>query len=277
VSGRRRGARAGLHAVLIGLSLLWLFPFLWAVYTSFRPYGDTAERGYVSLPGTLTLDNYATAWQTGELAIHFLNTVVIVVPAVVAILTIALAVAFVTTRLSWRFNVTMLALFTAGSLIPPQVLVTPLPRLFLAFGIYDQLIGVVAMHVAFQIGFCAFVLASYMRTIPHEVIDAARMEGAHIPRLLWSVVAPLCRPAIAALVALETAWLYNDLLWGLVLLQTTAKRPVTTSLTNLSGEFFTDYNAVAAAAVLVALPMIALFLVMRRNLTRGLALGATNG
>jgi len=269
--------RVGLHALLLGLSALWLFPFLWAVYTSFRPYEDTAARGYVSLPGTLTLDNYATAWQTGELPLHFANTLLIVVPAVIAILAISLAVAFVATRMSLRFNVTMLAVFTAGSLLPPHVLVTPLPRLFLAVGAYDQLIGVTLMHIAFQIGFCTFVLASFMRTIPHEVIDAARMDGAHIPRLLWSVVAPLCRPAIAALAALETAWLYNDLLWGLVLLQTTAKRPVTTSLTNLSGEFFTDINAVAAAAVLVALPVIVLFLVLRRHLTRGLALGATNG
>jgi multiple sugar transport system permease protein len=271
------GRRIGLHAVLIGLSALWLFPFGWAVYTSFRPYTDTADRGYFSLPGTLSLDNYVTAWQSGELPLHFVNTVVIVVPAVIAILAISLAVAFAATRVPLRFNLAMLAVFSAGSLIPPHVLVTPLPRLFLGIGLYDQLLGVVVMHVAFQIGFCTFVLASYMRTIPHEVIDAARLDGAHIPRLLWSVVAPLCRPAIAALVALETAWLYNDLLWGLVLLQTTAKRPVTTSLANLSGEFFTDYNAVAAAAVLVALPVIVLFFVMRRHLTRGLALGATNG
>jgi multiple sugar transport system permease protein len=284
---RKRGRRAALHVFLLALAIVWLFPLAWAVYTSFRPYSDTASRGYVSLPGALTLDNYAAAWRDGELLGHFINTVLIVAPAVVLVLALALGAALVLSRFAWRFNVALLVLFTGASLLPPHALITPLWRAYLGVPIpqplsdngvlYDQLIGLVLIHVAFQVGFATFVLSAFIKGIPLEVLEAARLEGASLPRLLWSIVAPLSRPALAALAVLEITWIYNDFLWALVLTQTAAKRPVTTALGNLSGEFFTDHNVVAAAAVLVALPTLVVFLAARRHLRRGLTLGATFG
>jgi multiple sugar transport system permease protein len=291
--GRRRtmagrtGRRAGLHAFLLIVALLWLFPLLWAGYTSLRPYTETAERGYVSLPGALTLDNYAVAWRDGELLRHFVNSVVIVVPSVIIVLALAAALAFGLTRLSLRLNVALLIFFTAANLLPPHVLVTPLFRLFLALPVppplsdngllYDQHLGVILVNVCFQLGFCTFVLSSYMKTIPREILEAARIDGASLARTLRSIMLPLSRPVVAALATLQATWIYNDFLWALVLMQTADKRPVTTALANLSGEFFTDNNVVAATAILIALPTMIVFLVLRRHLARGLTLGSTSG
>lgn len=281
----RRTRRLLLHAALLTVALAWLFPFVWALYTSFRPFADTAERGYVSLPGTLTLDNYARAWRDGELFGHFVNTVLIVVPSVVLVLAIASGLAFVLSRFSWRFNVGMLVFFTCGSLLPPHALATPLFHLYLAVplpaplgdsgSMYNQLIGVVLIHVCFQLGFCTFVLASFMKTVPTEILEAARLDGASVLRTLRSIMLPLSKPALAALAVLEATWIYNDFLWALVLTQTSARQPVTTALAGLSGEFFTDHNVIAATAILIALPTLVVFLVMRRHLARGLTLGAT--
>jgi multiple sugar transport system permease protein len=283
----RRGGRLVLHAFLLGAALLWLFPVLWAVYTSLRPYAETAARGYVSPPGALTLDNYVTAWRDGELLQHFVNTLVIVVPSVLIVLGLAAMLAFALSRFSWRFNVALLMFFTAGNLLPPHVLITPLFRLFLALPLpaplsdngvfYDQHLAVIVTHVGFQLGFCTFVLSAYMKTIPQDILDAARIDGASVGRLLRSIMLPLSRPVVAALATLQATWIYNDFLWALVLMQTTDKRPVTTALANLSGEFFTDHNVVAATAVLIALPTMLLFLVLRRHFTRGLILGSTEG
>jgi multiple sugar transport system permease protein len=282
--GRRR---FGLHAFLLCASLLWLAPLLWAVYTSLRPFAETAARGYVSLPGSLTFDNYASAWRDGELLRHFANSVLIVVPSVVIVLAIAGALAFALSRFSWRWNVALLVFFTAGNLLPPHVLVTPLFRLYLELPLppplsdnglfFDQHMGVILVHVCFQLGFCTFVMSSYMKTIPSEILEAARIDGASVARLLWSIMLPLSRPVIAALATLVGTWIYNDFLWALVLMQTTAKRPVTTALANLSGEFFTDHNVVAAAAVMVALPTLIVFLALRRHFTGGLTLGTGRG
>jgi multiple sugar transport system permease protein len=283
----RTGRRIGLHAFLLIVALLWLFPLLWAGYTSLRPYADTAERGYVSLPGSLTLNNYAAAWRDGELLRHFINSVIIVVPSVVIVLALAAALAFGLSRLSLRLNVSLLIFFVAANLLPPHVLVTPLFRLFLAVPLppplsdngllYDQHLGLILVNVCFQLGFCTFVLSAYMKTIPREILEAARIDGASLARTLRSIMLPLSRPVLAALATLQATWIYNDFLWALVLMQTSDKRPVTTALANLSGEFFTDNNVVAATAILIALPTMVVFLALRRHLARGLTLGSTGG
>jgi multiple sugar transport system permease protein len=286
VGGRRR-RRWALHAFLLSCCALWLFPLAWAAYTSLRPLADTATRGYISLPATLTLDNYAAAWRDGELLNHLAVSAAVVVPAVLIVLALGAGLAFVASRFRWRWNVALLVFFIAANLLPPHVLITPLWRLYLALPVppplsdsgvlFDQLLGLVLINACFQLGFTTFVLSAFMKTVPSEVLEAARLDGASIGRLLWSIMLPLTRPALAALAVLQATWIYNDFLWALALTQTTARRPVTSALANLSGEFFTDYNVVAAASILVALPTVVLFLIARRQLKRGLTLGATSG
>jgi multiple sugar transport system permease protein len=278
--------RAGLHAVLLSLAVVWLFPILWTVYTSLRPYGDTAARGYVSLPGSLSLENYARAWNEAELPHFLLNTVLIVAPGVAIVLLLSSLAAFAISRFSWRFNVTTLLILTAGNLLPPQVLITPLFRLYLALPLpaplsdngtfYDQGLGILAIHVAVQLGFCTFVLSNFMKTVSRELTEAALLDGATALQTWWRVVLPLARAPLAALAMLVTTWLYNDFFWAVFLMRTGDKRPITSALANLAGEFFRDGNLLAAAAVLVALPPLVMSLVLQRNLLRGLAISPTD-
>lgn len=280
----RRARRAGLHGLLAILAAAWLFPVLWAVYTSFRPFAETARLGYVSTPAALTLDNYVRALDAG-LVHHFLNTVFIVVPAVVVVLAVATIVAFAVARFSWRFNLAALLILTAANLLPPQILVTPLYRLFLSLPLpaplsdngtfYDQAIGIIVVHVAVQLGFCVFVLANFMKTIPRDLTEAALMDGASAFEQLRRVILPLSRAPLAALATLQTTWLYNDFFWALFLMRTGDKRPITSALAGLQGEFFRDGNLLAAAAVLIALPPLLVHLALQRDLLRGLALGSS--
>jgi multiple sugar transport system permease protein len=284
---RRRTRRAVLHAFLIAVALLWLFPLAWAIYTSFRPFQDTNIHGYVSFPSTLTLDNYITAWNRAELPRYFFNTAVIVIPAVLLVLFLASMMAFVVSRFSFRFNVALLLLFTAANLLPPQVIITPLYRLYLALPlpailnerglVYDSYVGVMLIHVAFQLGFCTFVLSNYMRTLPGELTEAAFVDGASVWRIYRQIILPLTRPALAALATLQVTWMYNDFFWALILMRTPTKYPVTSGLNNLSGQFFTDYNLVAAGSILVALPTLIVFIALQKQFVRGLTLGSTKG
>ncbi|HET7028678.1 MAG TPA: hypothetical protein VFI28_13375, partial [Candidatus Limnocylindrales bacterium] len=115
-TGGRRSNRA-VHVFLIAMAVLWLFPLLWAVYQSFRPYGETAAAP-VALPQTLTLENYVNAWNQAELPYYYLNTLIVAIPAVILTLLIASMVAFALTRFRFRFNLPLLMLFTAGNLLP---------------------------------------------------------------------------------------------------------------------------------------------------------------
>ena len=285
--GRIRTGRIALQGFLIAISLLWLFPLAWAIYTSLRPYADTALRGYVSLPATLNLDNYITAWNQGEIPKYFLNSVVIVVPAVILVLFLASMLAFAVTKFRWRFNLLLLMIFTAGNLLPAQIIITPLYRLYLLLPLpaplsdnglfYDQYVGIIVIHVAFQLGFCAFVLSNYMKTLPSELTEAALVDGASAWNIYRNVILPLCRPVLAALATLEVTFIYNDFFWALILMKSGNKLPITTALNNLKGEFFVNNNLVAAGAVIVALPTIIVYVLLQKQFIRGLALGSTKG
>ncbi|MEA2622270.1 MAG: multiple sugar transport system permease protein, partial [Chloroflexota bacterium] len=263
-----------LHGFLIALAIAWLWPLLWTVYTSLRPFAETSASGYVSLPGTLSLDNFVNAWNEADLPRFYLNTALVTIPAVALTLLVGSLVAFCLARFTWRFNVALLVLFTAGNLLPPQVIILPLYHLYLAIPLpaplsdngvlYDQQIGVVLIHVVFQAGFCIFVLSNYMKTISSELTQAAIVDGAPVLTIYRRIVLPLCRPALGALAVLEFTWIYNDFFWALLLMKSGDKRPITSALNNLQGTFFTDYNLLAAGSLLAAIPTLIVFFVLQR-------------
>ncbi len=279
--------RVALYAFLTFMAVTWLFPLMWAAYTSLRPYGETLREGFISLPSVLSFDNYFSAWNRAEFPQFYLNSLVVTVPGVIFTLLVASMVAFAVSRFTWRFNLFFLMLFTAGNLLPPQVIIVPLYRLYLILPIpaplsdngllYDQYFGVILIHVAFQVGFCVFVLSNYMKTISRELTEAALADGAGVWRIYWNVIMPLCRPALAALATLEFTFIYNDFFWALLLMKSGDRRPITSALNNLQGQFVTDTNVLAAGALLAAIPTILVYIALQRHFISGLTLGSTKG
>lgn len=287
MSGRRRGSVVA-EAFLAVATVAWLVPMLFALYVALRPYSETSRYGYVSLPHHLTLSNFSNAWTQSHMLTFFLNSVWITVPAVVITLLLASAVAFVVSRVDIKVNVALLMLFTAGNLLPQQVLITPLYKLYLAIPLpsaisngsgllYNSLLGLVVINVAFQLGFCVFVLSNYMKTIPHEMYEAALVDGASLWTRYWRLTIPLSRPALAALATLLTTWIYNDFFWAITLISTGNRRPITSALANLQGEFVSNQNLIAAAALMAAVPTLVVFVLLQKQFISGLTLGATKG
>jgi multiple sugar transport system permease protein len=284
---RAKWRRRGLHVFLFLTALVWMIPLVWAIYTSLRPYSSTAKYGYVSIGGEYNFQNYADAFTDGEMFKYFVNTLIIAIPAVLIVLLLSSMAAFVLARFSFRFNLIMLLLFTAGNLLPPQVLITPLFRMYLEMPLpswlsssgvfYDSYFGIIAIHVAFQMGFCTFVLSNYFKTLPPDLNEAAFVDGASVWRQYWNIILPLARPPLAALAVLEFTWIYNDFFWALVLMVTGDKRPITTSLQNLSGLFFVNNNLIAAGSLLTAIPTLIVFIILQRQFVAGLTLGSTKG
>jgi multiple sugar transport system permease protein len=171
--------------------------------------------------------------------------------------------------------------------LPAQVIITPLYRMYLLLPLpaplstngvwYDQYFGIMMIHIAFQLGFCTFVLSNYFRQLPKELTEAAVMDGASVWRTYRSILLPLARPALAALATLEFTWIYNDFFWGILLLRTGDKFPITSALNNLSGQFFTNYNLLAAGALLAALPTLIVYFALQKQFVAGLTLGSTKG
>lgn len=280
----RRGV---LHVFLIVMAVGWLVPIGGAIYSSLRPYEETSEKGFLSLPDSLTLQNYRDAWNQGEMTHHYWVTALIVIPSVLITLLFASFVAFGVSRFTWRFNLTLLLLFTAGNLLPQQVLAQPLFQMYKRIPLPGFLsdtgyllgstVGLIVIHVAFQTGFCTFVLSNYMKTLPTEIGEAAKIDGAGVLRQFFQIILPLCKPALAALATLEFTWVFNDFFWAVLLENQGADRPITSSLANLGGQFFTNDNLVAAGSMLVAFPTLAVYLILQKQFVGGLTLGSSKG
>jgi multiple sugar transport system permease protein len=282
-----RRSRVGLHVFLALTTLLWVSPILWAIFTALRPYADTSQYGYVSWPKHLNFDNFKNAYTQADLPHYFFNSIIVAIPAIVIILLFSSALAFVVSRLSYWWNVPLLIFFMAANLLPQQVILQPLYRLYLDIPLptwvsdsgllYDSYLGLILINVAFQTGFCTFVLSNYMKTIPKSLTEAARVDGAGVARQYFKIILPLCKPALAALATLEFTFIYNDFLWALILIQNGSKRPITAALNNLQGEFFTDNNLLAAGALMTAIPTVLVFAALQRHFVNGLTLGANKG
>jgi multiple sugar transport system permease protein len=277
----------GTHIFLIVMAIVWLTPLVWTLITALRPRAAVNEHGYFSLKGSFNFNNFTQAWNQGNLSKYFVNSIIITVPTVLLTIFFASMMAFAVSRFTWKFNVTLLIMFTAGNLLPPQALAAPLFEMFkhfpLPYSVSDSgdllntYYSVIIVDTAFQIGFCTFVLSNYMKALPDDLTEAALMDGAGVWRQYISIILPLCRPAIAALATLETIFIYNDFFWPLLFIQSGDRLPITTGINALKGQYFQDYNLIAAGATLTVIPTLLIYLVLQRQFVAGLTLGASKG
>ena len=282
-----RASRVLLYIFLTVTAVVWLIPIVGAVFSSFRPFSETVREGAFSWPNSFTLDNYREAWEQGDILRKYWNTALILIPALTLTLFFSSMVAFAASRYSWKFNIAFLVLFTAGNLLPQQIIIQPLFQMYNRVPLPDWMSnsgklngstwGLILIHVAFQSGFCTFVLSNYMKLLPKSLNEAARVDGASMWVLYSKIIMPLTRPALAALATLEFTWIYNDFFWAVVLEQQGDDRPITSSLANLGGEFATDDNLIAAASMYVAIPTLLVYLALQKHFIAGLTLGADKG
>jgi multiple sugar transport system permease protein len=242
--------RALLWVFLLFLALLWLAPVIGSLITSLRPFDDILLRGPFALPKEITFQNFVNAWERARVDRYLLNSFIITIPALVFTLFLSSLSAYALARFKFPGNRLLYFMYVGGTMLPFQVLLLPVFRLTDALGLYDTQIALILFHTAFQLGFCTFLLRNYMRTVPGEILEAARMDGCGEFRTWWQIMMPLTLPAIAALATLEFTWIFNDYLWALVLLRTDALKPVTAGLQTLRGQFVTDWGVIIAGALI---------------------------
>ncbi|WP_436531916.1 carbohydrate ABC transporter permease [Actinoplanes sp. HUAS TT8] len=262
------------HAVMGPLALIWVAPMLFVLVLAFRSFDDIAEHGTAAFPASFALDGFREAFGRGEMGRALWTSVQVTVPAVLLSLLLASWAAYALSRYTIPGRRAILLTMLAGNLLPPQILLIPVSRVMESLGIYDTLIALVAIHVGFGLGFYTFVLHGFMRALPEEITEAARIDGAGPISVYARIIMPLCRPALAALGALATTWIFNDLIWAITVLRTEAKLPVTAALLNLQGGYVSNWNVVAAASVIAAVPTAIVFFAFQKHFVSGLLVGS---
>jgi multiple sugar transport system permease protein len=275
---RRTLRSVSFYAAATLLVGLWLLPLLIGLFTSLKSMDEIMASPAMWLPPeTIRWDNYREAWNRAGMGRYVTNTVIVTVPSVVGTLLVSSLAAFALAFYRFKLNRVVLILFVAGMLIPFQMLMIPVFRMSNSLGIDDTYGGVILFHVAFQLGFCTFFLRNFMKQIPYSQIEAPRIDGASDFLIYRKIILPLSLSSLAALGVLEFTWIWNDLLWSLVLLRTDALKTVTLGLANMQGEFISSYNLTAAGSILAALAPLSVFLFFQRYFIQGLTMGADKG
>jgi multiple sugar transport system permease protein len=269
--------RLMVYLLVYVFTALWLVPVIIAIVTSLRTSNDIIANGFWSVPKLLSLQSYVDVWQRGGLSHYLPNSFIITIPSLTATLFLSSLAAYALSRFHFPGDRIILYIFVAGMMLPFQILLLPVFRLFDALHLYNTYWALIIIHTAFQLGFCTFVLRNYMRTIPGELLEAARMDGCGEFRIYAQIMMPLSLPALAAVATLEFTWIFNDFIWALILIQNDALKPVTTGLSSLQGMFIANWPAIISGAIMGTMPTVLVFLLLQRYFIRGLTLGAIKG
>lgn len=262
------------YIIIIPAMLIWLVPIIMTLVTAVRSREDITVNGPFSWPAEFRFENFTEAWNMGGLSHYMANSFIITIPALIICLSLSALAAFALARFRFRGNLIIYFTFLGGSLLPFQILMLPVYRLSNQLKLYDTYWALIVFHGAFQIGFCTFVLRNFMRTIPGEIFDAARVDGASEFRIFRQHALPLSLPALAALATLQFTWIFNDYLWALILVQRDKLKPVTTGLASLKGEFIQAYNIQFAGTLIAVIPTVLLFAFLQRYFIQGLTMGS---
>jgi len=264
-----------LYKIALPVSLaLWLLPLIAVAVTSIRSQGDIAAGNYWGWPTSFNPGNYADIFARTELAAFIANSFIVTIPTVIGAVGLSCLTGFALAVYNFRGAMLIFFLFIAGNFVPFQILMVPVRDLTLDLGLYNTHLGLILFHVAFQTGFCTLFMRNFIRALPKELIEAARVEGVGELRIFWFVVIPLMRPAIAALSVLVFTFIWNDYFWATVLTQGAGAMPVTAGLYSLNGQWIAQWHLVSAGAVVAAAPPVAMFFLMQKHFIAGLTLGA---
>jgi multiple sugar transport system permease protein len=254
--------------------VLWLFPLLGVALTSLRPASDLAQGNYFGMPSGIAWENYKFIFTETPIGQYMLNSIWVTVPTVIGAVGLSLMTGFALAVYGFRGNILVFFMFVAGNFVPFQILMVPVRDMTLNLGMYDTWYGLALFHIAFQTGFCTLFMRNFIKALPFELIEAARVEGVSEWRIFWFIVLPLMRPAIAALSVLVFTFIWNDFFWATVLTQGVDSQPITAGLSSLNGQWIAQWHLVSAGSILAALPPVAMFFLMQKHFIAGLTLGA---
>ncbi len=275
IEKRSRTAQITYQSLLPIALIMWLLPLIAVMVFSIRPFADFTNGNYWGVPSSFELfTNYGRVFFESDMPRYLLNSVLITVPTVVGAVALSCMTGFALGIYRFRGNLLIFFMFIAGNFVPFQILMVPVRDLTVNMGLYDTKAGLVLFHIAFQTGFCTLFMRNFIRALPYELIEAARVEGVAEWRIFWFVVLPLMRPAIAALSVLIFTFIWNDYFWAIVLTQGPDAQPVTAGITSFNSQFVAQYHLMSAGSIVAAIPPVMIFFLMQRHFIAGLTLGA---
>ena len=268
-------ARIGTATVMFLLAALVAVPFYYIVVNSLKTQAQTTAAP-LALPDGLELKNYISVFQSLPLVQSFFNTLYVTVVSVGLMLIIGSMAAFAMIIGKGRVATIAGVVLVIAFMVPGQATLIPLYKLLVHVHLVDSLNGLVVLYLQGSI-FCYFLIVGYMRTVPTELIEAARLDGANAFRIYRSIVLPLIRPILITVGVFQTMWVWNDFIYPNVFLSSPSKATLVLQVYSAVGQFLTNWPAFMTLTVLVLLPMLVFFIFLQRFIVDGLVQGGIKG
>jgi alpha-glucoside transport system permease protein len=269
----RNGA---VQTVLAIVALIWLTPTVGLFVSSLRASGEQESSGWWTAllhPGQLSFDNYTKLLGDSGMSRAFLNTVLISVPATVLVVVIAALAGYAFAWLKFPGRDWVFLLVVGMLVVPVQIGLLPVAKLFGTLGLFGSIPGVILFHVAYGLPFAVFLLRNYFAEIPAEMLEAARMDGGGDWLIFWRLILPMGRPAIASLAVFQFLWVWNDMLVSLIFADS-ASQPLTVALQSQVRQFGSNIDVLAPGAFLSLTVPLVVFFVFQRHLVEGVMAGS---
>jgi ABC-type glycerol-3-phosphate transport system permease component len=264
-----RISRYGVHLLLISISFLILLPLAWAIKSSFTPTGEVMSSGMFHLPSRLTGKNYSEGFASAPFLTYFINSLIVAVTVTITTLAASLTAGYGFAHFKFRGKGVLFALVLAAMMMPFQAIMIPLFVEVRKLGWLNNFAGLIIPGAVSAFGI--FMMRQYLRSIPVALFEAAKLDGASEFGIFWRIIVPLSAGPLAALGSLTFLASWNNFLWPLIVVQSQSLTTVPLGLAQFRGANSTNYGQMLAVSILGALPVVMLFIVMRRRIVASFA------
>lgn len=278
-----RLSRFLLYFALIGFVIFYLLPIYVLLSTSLKNFAEVNLRSMWRLPRMISLDSFKTAW-TGNLSKglrglsqNFMNSIYLVVPATIISSLLGSMNGYVFTKWRFRYSDTIFSIIIFGMFIPYQSVLIPMVVVLQKIGLYGSIPGLIFVHCVYGIPITTLIFRNYYATVPTEILEAAKIDGAGFLGIYRRIILPVSMPGFAVVMIWQFTSIWNDFLFGLVVAQKPSIQPITVALNNLAGSYFVEWNIQMAGALLTAIPPLLLYIFLGRYFMRGLLAGSLSG
>jgi ABC-type glycerol-3-phosphate transport system permease component len=272
----RRLSRWVVAVPMAVLALATIYPLVFTANVAMKTRRDYILDRF-SLTGSLNWDNLVTAWTSVGMARYFANSLVVVTASVILLLLLGSMAGFALSQLPFRGSKTLFLGCLAALFIPFQVIMVPFARVMADSGLIDTYPGLILAYVAQFLPFTVFLMTSYYKTIPREIVDAARIDGNTVYGVYRRIMLPMGTPALLSVGILDTLFCWNDVLISLLMMPSADHRTLMVGVTSLRGQYSDDIPTFASGVLIAAVPVLMIYLFLQRQIADGVTAGSTKG
>ena len=265
------------YIILIAWAVITIFPFVWVVVNSFKPSAEVLRSSF-SLPQEFTLMNYENAFSRLNVLNAYKNSFLISGCVTIGVMVLSALMSFGMTRYRFRGKELIRSLIVASLMFPAFATIIPVYKMIIQWGLLGKPIAVILPQIAGNLSFATIVMIGFMQTIPLEMEEAAYMEGANVFQVFVRIIVPLCRPSLETVAIFSFLWSYNDLFVQKIMIAGHRKYyPVCTLLEEISSKYGTDFGLMAASVTIIVIPVMLVYILLQKNIIKGLTAGAVKG